>query len=305
MPPFEDITVSTKTVIAHTNATYSIQRLFELLPIHPYAPPPRRRGRQQARTGPDPKDELPGGAIVTLKFFQHHRGIDLKAKKKNTKYFRNALSVVMKVGDKLINFKLSKNGKFQMTGVKTNDHAVKCVKYLWKYILDLEDHTLYSISAPSLEVIVKVVMTNIDFSLGFKVDRESLDRYFNSSTDYHSLLETSFGYTGVNIKFPSPLQLDEDLRRHTMDVGSGDWTEDTIKMKDYLDRLPPANQSKELNKRRFNTFLVFHSGNVIMSGSVHDQMKSPYYNFLQIIKDCKTHIEETLLPPLADDEVTA
>ena len=45
-------------------------------------------------------------------------------------------------------------------------------------------------------------MRNIDFGLNFYVDREKLDEYFNTCTDYHSLLETSFGYTGVNIKIP-------------------------------------------------------------------------------------------------------
>jgi hypothetical protein len=46
------------------------------------------------------------------------------------------------------------------------------------------------------------VMYNIDFSLNFKVNRENLDTLINTETSYTSLLETTFGYTGVNIKFP-------------------------------------------------------------------------------------------------------
>ena len=38
----------------------------------------------------------------------------------------------MKVDNKLINFKISKNGKFQMTGVKYDEQAVKCIKFFWK-----------------------------------------------------------------------------------------------------------------------------------------------------------------------------
>ena len=36
MPGFDIIQVSTKTVIAKTNAVYAIQKLFERLPIVPY-----------------------------------------------------------------------------------------------------------------------------------------------------------------------------------------------------------------------------------------------------------------------------
>ena len=242
MPRFGDIPVSTKTVIAHTNATYDIARLYERIPVVEYTPPIKRRGRRTMPPPPDDKDKLPSGSIVTLKYFQHHRGVDLKGrnKKKTGKFFRNALSVVMKVGEgssgKLVNFKLSKNGKFQMTGVKLNHHAVMCVKFLWTYILELEDHTLYSINGDELEVIVKVVMTNIDFSLGFKVNREKLDRHFNSWTDYHSLLETSFGYTGVNIKFPNAMDLNQKLTRYRLDVKGEEWSEDTVTMRTYLER---------------------------------------------------------------------
>lgn len=304
MPAFDSISVSTKTVIAHTNATYDIARLFDKIPVVDYTPPIKRRGRRVQPPPPDDKELLPSGAIVTLKYFQHCRGVDLKkrGKKNSGKFFRNALSVVMKVGDKLVNFKLSKNGKFQMTGVKTNEHAVNCVKFLWKYILDLEDHTLYTISGGILEVIVKVVMTNIDFSLGFKVNREKLDHHFNSVTDYHSLLETSFGYTGVNIKFPNILNMDQHLSRYTLDVEKNEWKEDVVTMRSYLERLSPGEFQKETNKRRYNTFLVFHSGNVIMSGSVSENMRGCYYQFLDIIKESRSVIEEQLL---TDDVVVA
>ena len=42
----------------------------------------------------------------------------------------------------------------------------------------------------------------LDFDIGFYVDREKLANYMSTQTEFHSLLETSFGYTGVNIKIP-------------------------------------------------------------------------------------------------------
>ena len=56
------------------------------------------------------------GSIITLKYQEECRGVDLNAKKNKKKktltkkkFFRNALTVVMKVDNKLINFKISKN----------------------------------------------------------------------------------------------------------------------------------------------------------------------------------------------------
>ena len=200
----------------------------------------------------------------------------------------------MKVKDKLVNFKLSKNGKFQMTGIKTTEHAVLCVKHLWEHILDISDHTVYALEKDRLQVILKVVMTNVDFSLGFLVNRGNLDKFFNESTEYNSLLETSFGYTGVNIKFPSRTNPYDRLFRFSLDIENGSWEEDYISYEDYLNTLNAAERKKELEKRRYNTFLVFHSGNVIMSGAVKSHMQAPYYQFLEIVKKCREHIEEKL-----------
>jgi hypothetical protein len=57
------------------------------------------------------------------------------------------------------------------------------------------------------------LMTNIDFNVGFTINRENLDKYINSNTDYNSLLETSFGYTGVNIKIPMQRPPDMILKK--------------------------------------------------------------------------------------------
>ena len=109
MPKFENIQVSSKTVIAKTNATYDIQRLFENLPVVPYTVIKKKRGRKKNIFKPDPNEHIQSGSLITLKYFEHMRGVDLKPKKKSGKYFRNALSIVMKVKKKLVNFKLSKN----------------------------------------------------------------------------------------------------------------------------------------------------------------------------------------------------
>ena len=297
MPEFDNIQVSTHTVIAKTNSTYDTQRLFQSLPITPYIVIPKKRGRKKVIQTIDPNKDVPTGSIITLKFTDQLRGVNLKPNKKKSsgKYFRNALSIVMKVKDKLLNFKLSKNGKIQMTGVKTKSHAIECAKHLWQHIININDHTLYNIADETLKITFKVVMTNIDFSVGFLVDRNAIDEYFNINTNYNSLLETSFGYTGVNIKFPingNPYN-ESNLFMLETKVDKIKWQEKEIKYSSYFETLSNSDKKKE-NNQRYNTFLVFHSGNVIMSGPMKQTMKPVYYSFLELIKNSKDFIEENL-----------
>ena len=192
-----------------TNLVLNINNLFEYLPITKYIVVPKRRGRKKKSEKVDPNKGIANGSIITLEYENRLRGVDLKKKKeknKNSKkkgnFFRNSVTIVMIIDGKRINYKVSKNGKFQMTGCKYDEQAKKCIQYIWKYIQ--KSTNVYSLSNndKQLEVMFVPAMRNIDFSLGFLVDREKLDAYFNLYTDYNSLLETSFGYTGVNVKIP-------------------------------------------------------------------------------------------------------
>ena len=136
------------------------------------------------------------------------------------------------------------------------------------------------------------VMTNIDFNLGFIVNREELDKYMNQSTKYNSLLETSFGYTGVNIKFPAHGYKNNALLPHITYRGS--WTDEMITYDSYYKGLSEKDQAKTKQKDKYTTFLVFHSGNVIMSGLDKQHMEDTFTEFINIINDCKSVIEEKL-----------
>jgi hypothetical protein len=320
-PDFENIKVSTKTFVAMTNFTLNIDNLFNYLPITPYVVVHKRRGRKKKNEPEDPNKDIPSGSIITLEYLSNIRGVYLKKKKKkeNTRgsYFRNSVTVVMIIDDKKINFKVSRNGKFQMTGCKRDEHAEECVKWFWKYIKDSkniykfvgedsdsdtdtdtdddsDNESEEKSEIPLLKAIFIPAMRNIDFGLDFFVDREQLDEYFNLCTDYHSLLETSFGYTGVNIKIPiSKSILELKLKQITYHIDK--WLEPSfVPYREYLDMLPEKDVEKKLTKKRYNTFLVFHSGKVIMSGMEATFMIDVYYEFLNIIRECYDIIEERL-----------
>lgn len=320
-PDFDKIKVSTKTFIVMTNITIDIENLFNFLPITDYTVIPKKRGRKKKNEPVDPNVDIPDGSIITLEYTDRIRGVDLKKKtkknvdKKRGKYFRNSVTVVMMIDGKKINFKASRN-KFQLTGCKFDKHAETCILYLWNYIknnpliykmVDNEDSNqqlVYSDGDNSkedskettniLKAIFIPAMRNIDFSLNFFVDREKLDEYFNTCTDYHSLLETSFGYTGVNIKIPLEKDI-KDLQLKQLSCVNGKWDpKKFVSYEYYLTLLPQKESDKKLKKERYNTFLVFHSGKIIMSGLEASYMKDTYYDFLSIIKECHHIIEEKL-----------
>lgn len=274
---FEDLKVSTRTIIASADVEFDIDRVFRMVPL--------------TKTS----FVFSGGKqstvyIDTIHYKNNIRERNMKDIMVNVghqKSFRNALNVVMILDDqKKVNFKVSKNGKFQITGCKELEHANKCVfsfiEMIRKSCPDAMQTKKY------ITVSFEIVMTNVDCGTGYCINRQSLDKIINSSTPYHSLLETSFGYTGVNIKFPL------ELNWYNMEIPVMIWEPDkpkTLKFKN--ERLSHVSPDKKI-KKKFNTFLVFHSGKFIMSGMKEETMRDDYYRFINILKNNEGNIKEIL-----------
>jgi len=290
-PEFDKIEVSTKTIIAVTNWNLEIKKLFNILPITDYVIVPKRRGRKRKEEVPDPNAGIKEGSIVTIKYQNDIRGVDLKGKKNDNKsggYFRNSVTIVMYVDGKMINFKISKNGKFQITGCKYDYQAERCIMFLWEYV----KNTGLCKCEKDPEVIFITVMTNIDFNLGFTVNREVLDEYINTMTEYNSLLETSFGYTGVNIKIPMLPPYDIPLTKIT--YKDDKWNHSELLYKEYIETLEEKDKRKEQSKTRYNTILAFQSGNIILSSMHVKTMKKTYEDFIDIVRTSRDQIEERI-----------
>jgi len=297
-PDFDDIVVSTKTFIVMTNLVLNLKKLFDFLPITPYTAVQKKRGRKKKLFSPsDVTSIVEDGAIVTLKYENQLKGVDLKAKKslkkKKSKWFRNSFTVVIILDNKPINFKICQNGMFQITGAKFDKHAEGCIEHIWNLIKD-EEHNIFTFSRGSaVEAIFIPAMRNIDFSLGFLIDREKLAKYMSTQTEFHSLLETSFGYTGVNIKIPITGNIQNMELKQIQYIGKKQITS-YLSYGEYMKRLSPKEQEKKINKDRYTTFLVFHSGKVIVSSITAEFTKPAYNYFLQIISKCREQIEEKL-----------
>ena len=273
---FEDLKVSTRTIIASANIELDMDLLFQKAPMtrHTYT-----------------FQNKPYSVYMdTIHYKNNIRERNMKDIMINTghqKSFRNALNVVMVLDDvKRLNFKVSKNGKFQITGCKDLVHAKMCVFAFLEMMAACCREAIHTGTLVSISF--EIVMTNVDCGTGYCINRQSLDKIINTSTPYHSLLETSFGYTGVNIKFPVSLDW------FHMDVPTIEWQlnqPDTLTFRQVpLSQVAPTKKIK----KKYNTFLVFHSGQFIMSGMKEDTMKEDYYRFVGILRDHENHIKEIL-----------
>lgn len=293
---FDAIEISTQTIIAKTNWKININALFDHLPVKPYEVIPKKRGRRPKEEKKNEPPTLADGDIVTLKLGEHLRGIDLKMKKKTgaDNYFRNSITVVMFCDHKFINFKISKNGKFQFTGCKNDQHPHRCLDFIRHYASGIPGILLVPDNA-RLEVMYMTVMSNINFSLGFCINKESLNEYIFQHTDHNSLLETTFGYTGVNIKMQIPDVTTIPVIRCVWDPTTHAWEEMIWTYGNYLETLDDKERTKEQGKHRYVTLLVFQSGNVIESAPHKACMRPAYEEFLRLIAECRPLIEEKII----------
>ena len=299
---FNEIKVSTKTFTVSTNLILNIKDIFTYLPITPYKLKSKKRGRKSSEDLLNDntnkcENKVKKGSIITIKYEDKIRGMEIRPRKnKKKKWFRNSITIVMML-DKPINFKICLNGTFQMTGCKSIRQAKECVKIFWDMIYDRKDLWYKKTEKDDIIKILFIpCMRNIDFSVGYLVDREKLNDYiFNNIEKFHCLLETSFGYTGVNIKIPVNRNItDIDIDKMTWNESEKIWDETIVKYDEYLSTLNDRMVKHKLDNTRYNTFLVFHSGKVIMSGINKKFMENDFYKFMNIMSTSRKYIEEKL-----------
>ena len=289
---FQDIPISTRTIIVATNTLINIENLYANLPITEYTVIRKKRGRKKKDMIENINNTVPNGSIVSIKYQDQIRGVELKVKKKETKFFRNAVTIIMSIDNKFINLKVSTNGKFQVTGCKHFDHCKKAIINIFNIIMDNIDVYLREYE-DEIRVLFNNVMTNKDFSMGFQVNREVLDNILNSETSYNSLLETSFGYTGINLKMLLENDIDRSFKCLKINIKTRVVEEYILSYQEYISKLTEKEKTKERKKRHI-TFLIFQSGNVIMSG-INEILMEKYYNeFYKIIEKNYEKIKEKL-----------
>jgi TATA-box binding protein (TBP) (component of TFIID and TFIIIB) len=297
MDPFDQYPISTQTLIISTNVTIDCAKYY----AHIQCPEVTKPATGKTRMHVHESDNLPEGTIVFAQYKQDHKGTAFK--KISEKYFLNSVTIIMRIHTKYINIKVSNKGKLQITGCNQNTYAISILKHFWRHLAP-EQHRIWEFHEPetthAFEALVVPVMCNINFSIPFQINRESLNNIINTQTSYVSILEPSDGYVGVNIKISMHEEpLEQILIDHYTYAGD-EWILSKTRFMDYILTLSPKEQKKKMAKCYVNTFLVFYSGKVIMSGGIsHTNRKRAYEKFMDIIHQHQQSIRAPLssVPP--------
>ena len=330
--PYKEIKVSTKTVIAVSNLIFDLNLLYNYLCITDYVVPLKKRGRKSKIETVDPNKDIKPGSIITVQYKTNIRGAIIKKKKesKNT-FFLNSITLIVVLDEgKMLNVKVSKNGKFQITGCKEDSHFLKCIEYIYKNVKEseeligekmckfknnnkIEKQPTLNIEEKRHEkenviVIFNIVMNNKDFKCGFSIQRDLVDTHFNMNTNFTSHFEAQIN-PGVNIKLKNPNFYDTELHKIEI-VDSGNkssvpdgrstsvWIDLETRLSktdktEYISYLDEKEKKKDAKKPRYHTFLVFCSGSIIQSGSGPD-MDRIYREFMEILLKHKEEFIEKL-----------
>lgn len=210
--------------------------------------------------------------------------------------FLNQVSIVMSLGKLNVHIMMFKDN-FKIAGCKGDRDAEETVKILWSYIEKIEG--AYNIKKNHLgnldpTFLFRPVMRNVDFKLGFFIDREELNKLMNRKEFNHivfmSQCETT-GHTNVNIKMYC--NRPENYEYEYIIINSENYTYGTIKENFY-----------KLEKRKNDkiTFIVFSSSEIILSGRYDSEMERAYNFFIENVFKNKALIEEKIKKPNIDLE---
>jgi len=287
------------TIVAKTNWRIDIVKLFDKLSITEYSPVVKKRGRRPKNSVEQILQKVNDGSIICLKLGTTIKGNEAKKKykktasgKTNKKVFGNCLILVMQVLGKFINVKVCSNGCFHITGAKSIEHVVMFLKFFTESVESIGDQKILQVMDLKLNIKLITVMTNINFNIGYLVDREKLNDYFKEKTDYNSYFIISGEYAGVIIQMP--LGDNMPIYKVLYDSQTKDWSYVTESYEKYISDLDYKEVEKINNKQRCNKLFVFANGSTILTSSHVSCMKSAYIKFMEIMREGRSKIEERI-----------
>lgn len=285
MPDFEDYPISTQTLIIKTNLTINCQQFYDTIECIEITKPTSGKSRMCVQ-----EMDTSIGTIAFAQYKNDYKGTPFK--KISKKHFLNSVTIIMNVGLKYINIKVSNKGKLQVTGCNKHIHPMTIIHYFWKFMGTVPDTWQFHENETVFRASVIPVMSNINFSIDFQINREKLNSIINTQTKYVSILETSDGYVGVNIKIHMDQEPLKDILVEQYSYINDEWELSKTKVMDYIETLSHKEQKKKISKCYINTFLVFYSGKVIMSGGISFlNRKLAYQTFMEIIDKYKQEIK--------------
>jgi len=196
--------------------------------------------------------------------------------KTNTNFFKNCFSCV--VYDEFlnkVNIKICKNGTFQLTGCKHWKSCSFCVVKLLKYS-----------RVSKVKLIIRPVMCNIKFYIGKQININNALVFFNEEYNHPFFAYKINKSPALNIKSPIEQQDFENINMHVIDYDAkrSSTALHHMTIKNYIEQYVVSTKDLvKMKKPRFNSIMLFRSGNCIISGINKESMVLIFNKFLDLV----------------------
>lgn len=290
---FSDIPVSTQTFTVRSNIqTIELHRFYdELQPMDP--------------------ESFPESAIICIKYQQNKKGCDpekdLKTRRKRAtskerapkRNFLNCITLIIQI-EKRINIKIFRNGVFQLTGCKDKDNVRKCIKLI---LTELSEAACFQFEGEATDFVIyiKSAMRNIDFNLGFKVNRTLLAKRLTCiyEDDDDVIIPDLIG-NKMDVKVKLRITREELENLPVIKITNfahGSPKEEEILYKNCLHIIEPDKKKLETKlKDKFVSISVFQNGKVLLS-AMDASIQERYYEwFTNLISEIEGDIKPPVLP---------
>jgi hypothetical protein len=128
--PFEDLPITTMTLVIELNGLINVDAIFCLLPVTKLDLPPPKRRTQKFKI---PFCGIPG-AILSMRYRGNTRGI---VRSSSSKFFKNCITTDICTTEKNISIKLSTTG-FHICGASSVEQGREGATYIINYILEIQ-----------------------------------------------------------------------------------------------------------------------------------------------------------------------
>lgn len=281
MKNFEDLQIFTMTSVIWTNFQINLDDLFDKLDTLP-SNVPLEKGSEA---------NIKPGTIINLKYNNKLRGALIKKPKSNKTHFKNSLCVVMMI-DKLINFKISSNGKFQVTGCKGIHHVRQLIKHLFDNMGNNGLKCTLREGYTNEEFIIQPVMYNVSFELDYYINRTALDQEFNDNTKFKSIYYPNDENFGLIQTLKYPIKEELTITYPILIKKKEGWEESSISYKNFIKTILDDKGRAKLKKKTYMISLMVHGkGKIIMSGFHFKYMKMVYKYFHQELSKCEDKVK--------------
>jgi len=203
----------------------------------------------------------------------------------------NQIAYKIYIIDKFITIKIFRTGKIHMTGCKTREHYIKTAITLFNIIKNFSkpNFQTYCPENPNepISIIFEKLMINVGFNINFPFDLIELDKLIQEKGHdkkiYSTYETTANNCVNIKIEYPDPKIKNFD-KLTLIPNKNGEYDIETS-FTDYCNKI----KKKDTHEQ---TFMVFSSSKVILSGKFYDtQMQDAYNKIIEFMTKYRSRLE--------------